>query len=89
MQFIIQMDDHFTLLGLFSLNISCGLSIANGSHYLQSNITVYKFNALRMNGLPSNLVICCKTIYFNSLNKLYHLILYIFQKNIFLIRAFV
>ena len=43
MQFIIQMDDPFTLLGLFSLNISCGLSIANGSQYLQSNITVYKF----------------------------------------------
>ena len=32
MQSIIQMGDPFTLLGLFSLNISCGLSIANGSH---------------------------------------------------------
>ena len=33
MQFIIQMGDAFTLLGLFSLNISCcGLSIANGGH---------------------------------------------------------
>ena len=31
-QFIIQMDDPITLLGLFSLNISCGLSIANGGH---------------------------------------------------------
>ena len=32
MQFIIQMGDLFTLLGLFSRNISYGLSIANGSH---------------------------------------------------------
>ena len=42
-----------------------------------------------MNGLPSNLVVCCKTIYFNSLNKFYHLIIYAFHKNNFLIRAFV
>ena len=33
MQFIIQMGDLFTVLGLFSLNISYGLSIANGGHY--------------------------------------------------------
>ena len=33
MQFIIQMADPFTVLGLFSLNISYGLSIANGGHY--------------------------------------------------------
>ena len=32
MQFVIQMGDPFTLLGLFSLNISYGLSIANGDH---------------------------------------------------------
>ena len=34
MQFIIQIDDPFTLslLGLFSLNISYGLSIANVNH---------------------------------------------------------
>ena len=32
-----------------------------------------------MNGLPSNLVVCCKTIYFNILNKLYHLIIYTFH----------
>ena len=44
-------------------------------------ILIYKFNALRMNGLPSNLVVCCKTIYFNSLNKLNHLIIYTFHKN--------
>ena len=30
MQFIIQIGDPFTLLGLFSLNLSFGLSIANG-----------------------------------------------------------
>ena len=30
MQFIIQIGDPFTLLGLFSLNMSFGLSIANG-----------------------------------------------------------
>ena len=56
MQFIIQLGDPFTLLGLFSLNISCGLSdcqwrplasVKNNS--LQ--ILIYKFNALRMNGL--------------------------------------
>ena len=32
MQFIKQMGDLFTVLELFSLNISYGLSIANGSH---------------------------------------------------------
>ena len=32
MQFIIQMGDPFTVLGLFSLNISYRLSIANGGH---------------------------------------------------------
>ena len=32
MQFIIHMGVPFTLLGLFSLNISYGLSIANGGH---------------------------------------------------------
>ena len=32
MQFIIQMSDPFTLLGLVSLNISYGLSMANGGH---------------------------------------------------------
>ena len=32
MQFLIQMGDPFTVLGLFSLNISCGLSFANGGH---------------------------------------------------------
>ena len=37
------------------------------------------FNALRMNGLPSNLVVCCKTIYFNSSIKLQHLIIYSFH----------
>ena len=31
-QLIIQKGDPFTLLGLFSLNISYGLSIANGGH---------------------------------------------------------
>ena len=31
-QFIIQMGDPFTLFGLFSLNISYGLSIPNGGH---------------------------------------------------------
>ena len=31
-QFIIQMGDPFTLLELFSLNISYGLFIANGGH---------------------------------------------------------
>ena len=37
------MGDPFTLLGLFSLNISYGLSIVNGGHELQSKIRVYKF----------------------------------------------
>ena len=32
MQFIIQMGDPYTLLGLFTLNISCGFSIANSGH---------------------------------------------------------
>ena len=32
MQFIIQMGDPFTVLGLFSFNIGYGLSIANGGH---------------------------------------------------------
>ena len=32
MQFIIQMGDPLTLLGLFSLNISYGLSITNVGH---------------------------------------------------------
>ena len=32
MQFIMQMGDPFTVLGLFSLYISYGLSIANGGH---------------------------------------------------------
>ena len=39
-QFIIQMGEPFTLLRLFSLNISPGLSIANGGHQLKSKITV-------------------------------------------------
>ena len=32
MQFIIQIGNTFTVLGLFSFNISYGLSIANGGH---------------------------------------------------------
>ena len=45
-------------------------------------ILIYKLNALRMNGLPSNLVVCWKTISLNSLNKLYHLIICTFHKKI-------
>ena len=87
MQFIIQMGDPFTLLGLFSLKTSvmdflllmAAISFSQ-NHSLQ--ILIYKFNPLRMKGLPSILVLCCKTIYFNSLNKVHHLIIYTFHKKI-------
>ena len=81
MQFIIHLGDPFTLLGIFSLNIlNCQWRPLASAKNNSLQILIYKLNALIMNGLPSNLVVCCKTIYFNSLNKLYHLIIYTFHK---------
>ena len=69
MQFIIQMDY------LPSTSVVDFLLPMAAISFSSLQILIYKFNALRMNGLPSNLVVCCKTFYFNSLNKLYHLII--------------